>query len=228
MRFDILGRPDFSLLRVYYDATGEQAFAEAGAMVSMSSGVQLETKARGGLLSAAKRAVLGGESFFQNTYTASAANQELWLAPGNEGDIATKELAPGEVFFLQSGSYLAHFGNELAIDTKWGGVKGFFSGAGLFMLRMTGPGLVFYSTYGAIRQIELPAGGPLTVDTGHIVGFTQNVQYKVRSFGGLKGFFFSGEGLVADFTGEGTVYLQTRNPSALAAFLYPFRPVQNN
>lgn len=228
MRFDILGRPDFSLLRVFYDAPGEKAFAEAGAMVSMSTGVALETKARGGILSAAKRAVLGGESFFQNTYTASAPNQEVWFAPGNEGDIATRELGPGEVFFLQSGAYLAHFGEQLAIDTKWGGVKGFFSGAGLFMLRMTGPGLVFYSTYGAVRQIQLPQGGPLTVDTGHIVGFTQGVEYNVRAFGGLKGFFFSGEGLVADFRGEGTVYLQTRNPTSLAAFLQPYRPVNNN
>ncbi|MCA9699171.1 MAG: AIM24 family protein, partial [Myxococcales bacterium] len=45
-------------------------------------------------------------------------------------------------------------------------------------------------------------------------------------FGGMRGLFFSGEGLVCDFTGQGKIYLQTRNAGALAAFLHPFRPVE--
>jgi uncharacterized protein (AIM24 family) len=65
-----------------------------------------------------------------------------------------------------------------------------------------------------------------TADTGHVVGFTEGLEYRVRPFGGMKGLFFSGEGLVCDFTGRGTLFLQTRNPSSLASFLQPFRPVK--
>lgn len=227
MKFDILGRPDFSLLKLTSDAAGEVVMAESGAMVSMSTGIELKTQAKGGIAAAAKRKLLGGESFFQNTFTASAPGQEIWLAPGSEGDIASRELRAGEVFFLQSGCYLGHIGQQMAVDTKWGGVKGFFTGVGAFLIRVTGPGLLFYSTYGAVRQVDI-SGAPFAVDTGHIVGFTDGVSYKVRAFGGVKGFFFSGEGLVADFAGNGSVLLQTRNPKSLAAFLEPFRPQKSN
>ena len=39
-------------------------------MVAMSPNLQMETKAKGGILSSAKR-MLGGESFFINTYTSA-------------------------------------------------------------------------------------------------------------------------------------------------------------
>jgi len=120
---------------------------------------------------------------------------------------------------------VAHIGDGLVIDTKWGGVKGFFSGVGLFLLKITGPGTIFYASYGALHEVNVGAEG-YTADTGHIVGFSHGLEYNVRSFGGMKGLFFSGEGLVADFRGQGTLYLQTRNPSSLASFLHPFRPVK--
>jgi len=49
----------------------------------------------------------------------------------------------------------------------------------------------------------------------------------VRKFGGFKGLFFSGEGLVTDFAGQGTVYVQTREAPTLAGFLHPYRPVKS-
>jgi uncharacterized protein (TIGR00266 family) len=225
MRFDIIDAPNFALLRIGFDSPGERIVAESGAMVAMGAEIAVETTMRGGLLAAAKRKVLGGESIFQNTFTAKAAGQELYLAPPAEGDLRSRVLAPGEVFFLQSGAYVAHVGDDLVLDTKWGGVKGFFSGVGLFLLKITGPGTVFYASYGALHEVIVSADG-YTADTGHIVAFTQGLDYSVRPFGGMKGLFFSGEGLVADFRGQGALYLQTRNPSSLASFLHPFRPVK--
>jgi uncharacterized protein (TIGR00266 family) len=225
MRFDIIDAPNFALLRIGFDAAGEKIVAESGAMVAMGSEIDVQTSMRGGLLAAAKRKVLGGESIFQNTFTAKQAGQDLYLAPPAEGDLRQKVLAPNEPFFLQSGAYVAHIGDELVLDTKWGGVKGFFSGVGLFLLKITGPGTIFYASYGALHEVNVGAEG-YTADTGHIVGFTHGLEYKVRSFGGMKGLFFSGEGLVADFNGQGTLLLQTRNPASLASFLHPFRPVK--
>ncbi len=226
MKYEILDSPDFALLQVTLDA-GDRIVAESGAMVAQDSQINVETSMRGGLLGAAKRKLLGGESLFQNTFSSQAAGQRLYLAAGAEGDMRAEQLGPGEEFFMTSGAYIAHIGEDLVIDTKFGGVKGFFSGVGLFMLRIVGPGTVFYGSYGALHPVAVQDGG-YTVDTGHIVGFTSGLSYKVRAFNGFKGLFFSGEGLVADFSGNGTVYTQTRNASSLVAFIHPFRPVKSN
>jgi uncharacterized protein (TIGR00266 family) len=224
MRHEILDAPHFGLLKLTLEA-GEKVVAESGAMVAMGPAVAVETKMRGGFLAAAKRKLLGGESIFQNTFTASAAGQELYLAPPVEGDLVKRELAPGETFFLQSGNYLAHVGEQLVLDTQWGGVRSFFGGIGFFMLKVVGPGTLFYASYGAVHEVAVGAGG-YTCDTGHIVGFSSGLEYKVRSFSGFKGLFFSGEGLVCDFEGRGALFVQTRSAPSLAAFLHPFRPVQ--
>jgi uncharacterized protein (TIGR00266 family) len=224
MRHKILDAPNFGLLELTLDA-GEKVVAESGAMVAMGAQVNVETKMRGGLLAAAKRKLLGGESLFQNTFTAREAGQRVYLAPAVEGDLMVRELASGETFFLQSGNYLAHVGDGLVLDTKWGGVRSFFGGVGFFMLKVVGPGTLFYGSYGAIHEVVVGVGG-YTCDTGHIVGFSEGLEYRVRPFAGFKGLFFSGEGLVCDFEGRGTLYVQTRKAPSLAGFLHPFRPVQ--
>ncbi len=224
MHYDILDTPNFGLLKLGLDA-GEKAVAESGAMVAMSPAIKVETKLRGGILAAAKRKLLGGESLFQNTFVAESAAQELYLAPPSEGDLRVRELESGETFFLQSGNYLAHVGDQLELDTQWGGVRSFFGGIGFFMLRVVGPGTLFYASYGAIHEVPISAAG-YTCDTGHIVGFSAGLEYRVRTFGGFKGLFFSGEGLVCDFEGTGSLFVQTRNAPALASYLHPFRRVQ--
>jgi uncharacterized protein (TIGR00266 family) len=225
MKYDIIDAPNFALLKIVFDAPGERVIAESGAMVAMAADLEIQTTMRGGLLAAAKRKVLGGESLFQNTYVARAAGQELYLAPPAEGDLRARVLKAGETIFLQSGAYVAQVGDELTLDTKWGGVRSFFGGVGFFLLRITGPGTVFFASYGAVHEVQVGAEG-YTADTGHIVAFTEGLDYRVRPFGGMKGLFFSGEGLVCDFNGSGTLFLQTRNPASLASFLQPFRPVK--
>jgi uncharacterized protein (TIGR00266 family) len=224
MRYEVLDAPDFGLLKVTFEQPGEHIVAESGAMVAMDTKIKTETSMRGGVLAAAKRKMLGGESLFQNTFTSEAPGQRLFLAASAEGDLRALQLGPGQNYFMQSGAYLAHVG-ELQLDTKWGGVKSFFGGLGFFMLRVTGPGTVFYSSYGAIHVVNV--NGTYTCDTGHIVGFSPELTYNIRKFGGYKGLFFSGEGLICEFSGQGQLLLQTRNASSLAGFLQPYRPVQS-
>lgn len=226
MNFEILDSPDFALLQLSLNS-GDQVVAESGAMVAQDGQIAIKTQMRGGLLGAAKRKFLGGESLFQNTFTSNADGQRLYLAAPSEGDLMARELKDGEEFFLTSGAYVAHVGERLEIDTKFGGLKGFFSGVGFFMLRIVGPGTLFYGSYGALHPVEVGAGGYI-VDTGHIVGFTQGLSYKIRAFNGFKGLFFSGEGLIAEFEGQGTVFAQTRNATSLTSFLHPYRPVRRN
>ena len=223
MRHTIEFAPDFAMLTMHLNS-GESCVAESGAMVSMTSDVDIKTAARGGLLSSLKRSVLGGESIFQNTFTASAADQHVTFSPPTMGDIIPYELQGGELL-VQSKAYLAS-GPDVELDTKWDGFKGFFSGNGLFLLKAKGTGPVFFTTYGAVHPVEV--NGSYVVDTGHIVAFEPTLTYRVKSVGGFKSLFFSGEGLVAEFSGTGKLWVQTRKPMRLAEFLHPFRPVKSD
>jgi uncharacterized protein (TIGR00266 family) len=224
MPYEIKSSPDFAMVD-YKLADGESVVAESGAMVSMSSNVRMKTEARGGLLAAAKRKLLGGESIFQNTFTAQGGPGRVMLAPGMPGDVVAFQLEPQRSLFIQSSSYLAA-SPDVTLDTKWGGAKGFFSGVGMFLLKATGPGTVFVCSYGGILPRQ--CAGEYIVDTDHIVAFQDTVQYDISKVGGIKSLFFGGEGLVARFAGQGMIYVQTRSPGALAGFLHPFRPVKSS
>jgi uncharacterized protein (TIGR00266 family) len=224
MPYEIKSSPDFAIVD-YRLAEGESVVAESGAMVSMSSNVQMKTEARGGILAAAKRKLLGGESIFQNTFTAVGGPGQVMLAPGAPGDVVAFQLEPQRSLFIQSSAYLAST-PDATLDTKWGGARGFFSGMGMFLLKATGPGTVFVCSYGAI--FEKQCQGEYIVDTDHIVAFQDSVQYSITKVGGLKSLFLGGEGLVARFQGQGTIHVQTRGPGGLASFLHPFRPVKSN
>lgn len=226
MRYELLDKPDFTACRVTFDAAGEQMVLESAAMLGRDQGVDMKTAVSGGFGSALKRKLLGGESLFQNTFTASAPGQQLWFAPGSEGDVSVQEMNGTYSVMLNSGAYLGA-PPSVSLDTKWGGAKGFFSGASLFLLKCDGFGPLFFSSYGGIHAIDIGPAGYIC-DTGHIVGFTSGLQYQISKVGGLKSLFFSGEGLVCRFSGQGRLWISTRNPGNLASFLHPFRRVQQN
>jgi uncharacterized protein (TIGR00266 family) len=221
MQTEILYRPSYSLA-VLRLAPGEEVRVEGGSMVGMSAGVTLETKATGGVLKSLARSVLGGESFFQNTYKAPAGGGEVSVAPALPGDLFTLALQ-NESLLVQSGSYVASE-MSLTLDTKWGGAKTFFASEGLIMLRASGAGQLVLSSYGAIHEMNLAAGQRYTVDTGHLVAFSEGLGFSVRRVGGLKSTLFSGEGLVVDLTGPGRVLMQTRSVDAFLSWLIPRLP----
>jgi uncharacterized protein (TIGR00266 family) len=224
MQNNVLYRPSYSLLQLLLDP-GEQVLAESGAMVSMTPNVQIQTSAKGGILGGLKRAVLGGESFFINTFTCQGGPGEMTLAPSLPGDIMHVPMAGGTLF-VQSGSYICSSA-AIQTDTSWAGGRGFFSGEGLFLLKCDGAGDLFVSSYGAIHMVELQAGQQYLVDTGHMVAFEATVTYNVQAVGGLKSTLLSGEGLVCNFTGPGRLYLQSRSMDAFLKFLIPKLPKGN-
>src|SRR3990172_11452765 len=169
MQTEIKYRPAFALAIVTL-GPNEGLRVDSGAMVSMSSDLQIETKAQGGLMASLGRSLLGGESFFQNTYRAGAQGGEITLAPPLPGDIFMMEMK-GETLLLQSGAYIAS-SEAITLDTKWTGAKTFFAGEGAIMLRTVGEGTLIFSSYGAIHEKNLAAGEKYKVDTGHIVAFS--------------------------------------------------------
>ena len=221
--YEILHQPSFSLAVVQL-AAEQSILAEAGAMVSMSANVELQSQMKGGLMGALKRAV-GGESAFVSTFTARGGSGEVTFATGSPGDIAAVELS-NQMFYVQSSSYLAGDAS-LVVDTRWGGAKSFFGGEGLFVLQVSGTGLLLLSSFGAIHRKRLAAGERYVVDTGHLVAWEGTTSYTLRK--AAAGFFrsmVSGEGVVAEFTGPGEILIQTRNLAAFAGLMKPFFPTQ--
>jgi uncharacterized protein (TIGR00266 family) len=224
VQYQIVQKPDFSSVRVAFDQVGEELVTESAAMVARDTDLRMVTTLQGGLLAAAKRKLLGGESLFTNTFTATAPGQTLWLSPAAEGDVELVEMNGQFRMFLSSGAFLAA-APSVTIETKWQGARGFFSGAGLFLLSASGYGPLFFAAYGGIHAIDVgPAG--YVCDTGHVVGFTGGLSYEVSRVGGLKSLFFSGEGLICRFSGQGRLWVSTRNPGSLVSFLQPFRSTQ--
>lgn len=194
---------------------GESIRAESGAMVSMSSNIEVQTdgpmhKRSGGILKGLKRTLFGGESFFTNLYRASSVG-EVSLAPSLCGDMTQHMLKPDDELYIQGSSYVAA-PDSVVLDTQWQGFKSFLSGESTFFLKATGEGPVILNAFGAIETIDLD--GELVLDTGHLVAFTSGLSYVIsKASRGLVASFLSGEGLVLRFRGRGRLYVQTRNPN---------------
>jgi uncharacterized protein (TIGR00266 family) len=218
-------QPSYSLAVVQL-AGNEEVKVEPGAMVSMSEGIAIETKAEGGFMGGIKRMV-AGESFFQNKYKAPAQGGEITLAPAIPGDMIILNLDGQNGFMLQSGSYIASE-SGVNIDAKWGGAKGFFGSGTLVLLNCSGSGELLAGCYGAVEERILQAGQKYTVDTGHIIGFDAAVSFSVRKVGNWKSTVLSGEGLVCELTGPGRVLMQTRSEQALVSWLGPKLPKSTN
>jgi uncharacterized protein (TIGR00266 family) len=220
MQVDIKYSPGYALA-VCSLAPGEQIKAESGAMVSMSSNIQIETQT-GGVMKGLKRALLGGENFFMNTFTAINAPGEVSLSPTLPGDI--KQLPLNGAIIVQGTSYLAS-SPGIQIDTQFKGFKGLFSGEGLFMLKAEGQGNLLISCFGAMHEVEID--GDYIVDTGHVVAFEPGLDYSVTRVGGWVATLFSGEGLISRFRGRGRLILQTRNPQSFGSQIGGQMPSRN-
>lgn len=212
MEIQVQHRPGYALA-VCSLATGESLKAESGAMVSMSSNIRVQTGS-GGLGRGLKRALLGGESFFLNTFTAEKAPGEVTLAPSLPGDIHCLPLDGS--LTIQGTSYLGG-SPDVSVDTQFKGLKGLFSGEGVFMLKAQGRGKLLISCFGALHEMHID--GEYVIDTGHVVAFDPGLDYSVTRVGGWAATFFSGEGLVSRFRGTGRLWLQTRNPRAFGSLL---------
>ena len=199
-------------------------------MVSMTTNIDTATnsgpKKGGGFFKGLKRAMLGGESFFQNLYTARGAGAHVNLAPKLCGSMVVHNVTPGEDLFVQGSSYVAA-PDSVNIDTKFQGFKGLFSGESLFFLHATGQGPLLLNAFGAIEERELD--GELIVDTGHLVAFTGGINYTVsKAAAGWIASFLSGEGLVLRMQGRGKVWIQSRNPSEFGSAVGRVLPPREN
>jgi uncharacterized protein (TIGR00266 family) len=202
---------DMQLVEVELDP-GEGVRAEAGAMMFMEDGIEMQTSSGGGLFSGFKR-MITGESFFITTFLNNGGGKRhVAFAAPYPGKIVPLHLNEiGGSFLCQKDAFLCAAQGveiEVAFTKKLG--AGLFGGEGFILQRLIGDGMAFVHAGGTIIRKELAAGESLRVDTGALVAFAPTVDYDIQFIGGFRNALFGGEGLfLARMTGPGTVYLQS-------------------
>jgi len=195
----------------------EELYAEAGAMLYMGDGIELQAKMQGGLMKGLMRKFLAGESLFMSAFRCNTANGNLALANPIAGKIFPVELNNTTVL-AERNAFLCAIGNvdlSIAFTKRFG--AGLFGGEGFILQKITGQGLVFLHAGGNMIEFDLKPGEHLRVDTGCIVSMADTVDYDIQFVGGFRNALFGGEGLFyATLTGPGHVVLQTLPFSRLA------------
>lgn len=220
MQVEFTHRPGNTAARIRLQP-GESCTSESGAMIAMSGNMDITTtthkKSSGSALKALKR-MLSGESLFLNHFEPRGSAGEVWLGSTLAGDMMEYTLQ-NESLIVQSGSFLA-CDSGVEIDMGWQGFKSLLSGESVFWLNLKGSGKVVLSSFGAIYPVQV--NGEHIVDTGHIVAFSETLDFSLTKAG--KSWIHSmlgGEGLVCKFKGRGTVWCQSHNPSAFGKAVGP-------
>ncbi len=199
---------------------GESVYTEAGGMAWMTSNISMDTGMRGGVMGALKRAVVG-ESLFLTTYACTSGSGFVTFTLESPGSIVPMELGPGQSMICQRDAFMVAESSvtlDMHMHQRLG--AGLFGGEGLFMQKVTGPGMAFFEIAGEIVQYTLEAGQSLRVDPGHVALYDPTVDFNLSRVQGVKNIFFSGEGLfLANLTGPGRVWLQSMPLPNLAARL---------
>ena len=209
---------DMQMVEVELDP-GEGVRAEAGAMIYMSDGIEMQTGTGGGLFSGFKR-MITGEGFFITTFVhdGSGKGHVAFGAPypGKIIPVDLKEQG-GEILCQKDGFLCAANGVDISVAFSKKLGAGIFGGEGFILQKLEGDGMAFLHAGGTIVRKDLAAGESLRVDTGCLVAFQPSVDYDIKFVGGFTNALFGGEGVfLAKVTGPGTVFLQSLPFSRLA------------
>jgi uncharacterized protein (TIGR00266 family) len=211
----IEGKPVFGHLRVTLQP-GETLTTESGAMASMGSGLDLKAKFNGGFFRGLARKFIGGESLFLSDFTNNTVSpQDLVLTTAVPGDIREYDVSTGPIR-MQPGAYIA-CEPTVKMELEWAGIAALLAREGLFRLRFSGTGRVWFGAYGLM--IDRDVVDELVVDTGFLVAYPPGMTLKTGLSGGLISSLTSGEGLITRVRGRGRIVLQTRDLGSLARWL---------
>lgn len=169
-------------------------YPTAGAMIAMSPTVTL----KGAIKFSVKKFLVGGE-MSTSTYTGPG---ELLLAPAALGDITNIRLSGNEQWNVGKDAFLACTQGVVKEYKNQGLGKAMFSGEGLFVYRMSGVGILWVTSLGAIIRKDLADGEKYIVDNGHLVAWNCKYVLERVASGGIISGISSGEGLVCKFSGR--------------------------
>ena len=219
MKYEILYQDAFPLVKCDLQR-GEKIKAESDAMVAMSDTLEVNGAMNGGIIGGLARRMLTGESFFFQTIDAVRGDGSVLLGHPAPGGIIDVELDGSYSLRVEKTGFLAAT-DSIQVDTTMQNLaQGLFSREGFFVVKISGRGTVFLSSYGAIHAINLADNEEYIVDNGHLVAWPDYMNYKIeKASNGWISSFMSGECLVCRFRGPGVVLIQTRNPASFRQWL---------
>ncbi|KAG2422893.1 hypothetical protein HXX76_015721 [Chlamydomonas incerta] len=202
--------------------------SQGSVMVTMSGNVDIDTIMEGGLGSSLLRCCCAGGSMFFSHYSikpGQGPRGDVLLAPPVPGEIMLLHMDGVQGWVVQPGGYLA-CDHSINVGVKMLDVaQGCCGGEGFFVMEASGRGRLLICSYGAITRYDLAPGEKRKIDNGYCVAWTSGMQWNIaKAAKGLWNTVVSGEGLVANFTGPGTVFVQTRSMQNLANALVPYLP----
>ena len=125
----------------------------------------------------------------------------------------------GDSLIFTAGSFMACT-PDIKLSTRFGGLRGMFSGEGAFFIECSGSGELFFNSFGAIMEKDVE--GSLIVDTGNVVAWEPALDYELPRAASIRSFLFSDQ-ILMRFSGQGKLWVQSRTPRTLADWVYPFR-----
>ena len=205
---------------------GEKIYCESGAMVCMDATLDLKGKMRGGFFSALTRSLANDESLFQSTIEGTRGAGDILRAPALPGDIQMLDVGAKQ-YRLSDGAFLAaEEGVEIKSKSQRLGQALFGGTGGFFVMETSGRGKVAVSSFGTIYALDVNPGSETIVDNTHVVAWDATLDYKIATMGAGGGFFgnllnsaTTGEGLVNRFSGQGKIYICSRNRDTLSSWI---------
>ncbi len=190
----------------------EALVIEPGGMLAHKNCVIKTAFSTGSLWEKMKRYTLGGEPLFRNTFTAQKNGGWISLEEHLPGQIVMKNLKPKDSGLMIRRAALLASTPNVNLETKYLGLTGYLKGQGIATIRSTvkeGNGQVYFHAHdGIVRSFRIqPEDGPVTIDNDMILAYSENLESKLKKVGGVASTFFSGEGLVCEFKGDGLVYV---------------------
>lgn len=213
MKHDIEKGPSYAVLRTTMDRD-DRLMAETGAMISRSESVHTDAEVGGGegIGGMLKSAISSSRDLVENVFEAREDGAELTLAPDHPGDVFGVDIGRDGPIKVNSGATLA-WEPTVERSTAFNDAGGFFSSGSLRVLELSGTGRCFLSAYGSIVETTVASDDPTVVDTDHLIAWTDGLAVSKEKDGSIKSAVLGGEGLVSKFSGEGRVWVQTRNPA---------------
>ncbi|KAJ3309300.1 hypothetical protein HDV04_006242 [Boothiomyces sp. JEL0838] len=199
----------------------ETVVSQPGAMLYRGTDIGIKTGV-GSCGDGCKR-LIGGESFFRNTYTNNGQTVEsIAVSPAYPAKIIPIDLSRCGTILAKPGGYIAHIG-EVHISFQTVGVgAACFGGNGLWLLKLSGTGTVFVNGGGSVMEKILAPGENLLVYHDALVGFSETAKYGIKRTGGCLTCCCGQEGLFNTMiTGPGLVMVQSMSKERLAKVFAP-------
>lgn len=212
MKFKIIRSEGFCSLRLTI-APNEIIKAESDALVLRDETIEVAASIDGGIVSGMMRR-LGKESIFmQHISTRDGQSGNVLLSPKKIGDVFPLELTQNHGrYYLHKDGFLAAEKNVEVHTHTQSVIKSIFSKEGMFILEITGQGLVWVEGFGRIFEYNLGEGEQVIVNNEHLVAWESHMDYQIIKSGkGILSSVLSGGGLACKVKGPGKLLVQSHS-----------------